>query len=276
MPLTTSVQTCSECAAELPANAPEGLCPRCLAAMGIGLALASEQPSPGLGLDVKDQTPEVGGQPPLRRSAAPGAKHGASGPLARLQGGNSEIRNQTAEIQNPRLRYFGDYQLIEEIARGGMGVVYRARQLSLNRIVAVKMLLFGKFSSDEYVRRFRAEAAAAAALQHPNIVAIHEIGQHEGQYYFSMDYVAGKNLAEVVRDGPLPYKRIARHLQTIAEAVQYAHEHGVLHRDLKPSNVLIDSLDQPRITDFGLAKQLKGDSELTATGHMLGSPSFMP
>src|SRR6266568_302903 len=97
---------CDECGAELPTNAPEGLCPRCLAAMGIGLALASEQPSPGLGLDVKDQTPEVGGQPPLRRSAAPGAKHGASGPLARLQGGNSEIRNQTAEIQKLRLRYF--------------------------------------------------------------------------------------------------------------------------------------------------------------------------
>src|SRR3989441_7109275 len=222
MPLTTSVQTCSECAAELPANAPEGLCPRCLAAMGICLALASEQPSPGLRL-----------------------------------GGNSEIRNQTAEIQNPRLRYFGDYQLIEEIARGGMGVVYRARQLSLNRIVAVKMLLFGKFSSDEYVRRFRAEAAAAAALQHPNIVAIHEIGQHEGQYYFSMDYVEGKNLAEVVRDGPLPGKRAATLLRAIAEAVHYAHQHGVLHRDLKPTNVLIDSIDQPRITDFGLAKQLK-------------------
>src|SRR5439155_14637622 len=133
-------------------------------------------------------------------------------------------------VTNPRVRYFGDYELLEEIARGGMGVVYRARQVSLNRIVAVKMLLFGKFASDEFVKRFRAEAEAVASLQHPNIVAIHEIGEHEGQHYFSMDYVEGKNLAEVVRDGPLPSKGAAKYLQTIAAAVHYAHHHGVLHR----------------------------------------------
>jgi serine/threonine-protein kinase len=135
-----------------------------------------------------------------------------------------------------KVRYFGDYELLEEIARGGMGVVYRARQVSLNRIVAVKMLLFGRFSSDEFVKRFQSEAAAAASLHHPNIVAIHEIGEHEGQHYFSMDYVEGKNLADLVRDGPLPSRRAAAYLKTLAEAVHYAHEHGVLHRDLKPSN----------------------------------------
>ena len=146
-----------------------------------------------------------------------------------------------------------------------MGVVYRVRQVSLNRIVAVKMLLFGKFSSDEFVKRFQTEAEAAASLQHPNIVAIHEIGEHEGQRYFSMDFVEGLNLAGLVRDGPLPARRAADYVRIIAGAIHYAHQQGVLHRDLKPSNVLIDQFDQPRITDFGLAKQLKGDSELTQT-----------
>src|SRR5712664_1705557 len=221
--MTTSVQTCSECTAQLPANAPEGLCPRCLADMGLGLILASGLPAPG-------KKPEAVGQPPPRREPA-----------------DLEIGNRTSQIQNTRLRYFGDYQLLEETARGGMGVVYRARQLSLNRIVAVKMLLFGKFSSDEYVRRFRAEAEAVAKLQHPNIVAIHAIGEHEGQPYFSMDYVEGQNLGELVGRTPLPPRQAAKYLQTIAEAMHYAHQHGILHRDLKPSNVLIDQNGQPRI-----------------------------
>src|SRR5204862_3449751 len=138
--------------------------------------------------------------------------------------------------------------------------------------VAVKMLLFGKFSSDEFVQRFQTEAQAVASLQHPNIVAIHEIGQHDDQHYFSMDYVEGKSLAELVRDNPLPARRAAGYIKIIAEAIHYAHQHGILHRDLKPSNVLIDEFDQPRITDFGLAKQLKGDSELTVTGQVLGLP----
>jgi WD40 repeat protein len=175
-----------------------------------------------------------------------------------------------------KIRYFGDYELLEEIARGGMGIVYRARQVSLNRIVAVKMLLFGKFSSDEFVQRFQTEAQAVASLQHPNIVAIHEVGEHEGQHYFSMDHVDGKNLAESVHDNPLPARRAAGYMKTIAEAVHHAHQRGILHRDLKPSNVLIDEFDQPRITDFGLAKQIKSDSELTVTGQLLGSPNYMP
>jgi len=175
-----------------------------------------------------------------------------------------------------RIHYLGDYELIEEIARGGMGVVYKARQVSLNRTVAVKLMLFGEFASEEFVRRFRAEAEAVASLQHPNIVAIHEIGEHEGQHYFSMDYVAGQNLAERARDNPLPPEVSADYLQTIAEAVHYAHERGILHRDLKPSNVLIDDLDRPRITDFGLAKRLRQDANLTTTGQVLGSPNFMP
>jgi eukaryotic-like serine/threonine-protein kinase len=180
------------------------------------------------------------------------------------------------DSRRPHLRYFGDYELLEEVASGGMGIVYKARQNSLNRVVAVKLLLFGKFSHPEFVLRFRAEAAAAAALQHRNIVAIHEVGEHEGQPYFSMDYVDGTNLADLVREQALPAKQAALYLKLIAEAIHFAHGKGVLHRDLKPSNVLLDQFDQPRITDFGLAKQLNDGSDLTITGQALGSPGYMP
>ncbi len=170
---------------------------------------------------------------------------------------------------------FGDYELIEEIARGGMGVVYKARQASMDRVVALKMLLFGPLASPESVQRFRTEATAAGSLQHPHIVGIHEVGIHQGQHYLVMDYVAGRSLAEIVRDGPLPPARAAGYVKTIAEAVHYAHERGVLHRDLKPSNVLLDENDQPKVTDFGLAKRLEKDTELTLSGQVLGSPGYM-
>ena len=174
------------------------------------------------------------------------------------------------------VRCFGDYELLEEIARGGMGVVYRARQTSLGRIVALKMILAGPFASKEIIQRFRGEVTAAALLQHPNIVAIHDVGIHDGQHYFSMDYVEGQNLSQLVGTRPLPPAKAARYVKLIAEAIQYAHQQGILHRDLKPSNVLVDASDQPRITDFGLAKRLDGDASLTLTGQMLGSPNFMP
>lgn len=173
---------------------------------------------------------------------------------------------------------FGDYEVMELIARGGMGVVYRARQKSLNRIVALKMLLSGQFSDPKFAQRFRAEAEAVAQLQHPNIVAIHEVGECRGQPFFSMDYVAGKNLATVIADSgsrTADVQCAVRWLKTIAEAVHYAHTRGIIHRDLKPSNILIDQADQPRITDFGLAKRLTGDSDLTLTGQVLGSPNYL-
>jgi len=188
---------------------------------------------------------------------------------------NRESSNSSAE--HSALGSFGDYELIEEIARGGMGVVYKARQMSLQRTVAVKMILAGPRAGKEFVKRFRTEASAAAILQHPNIVAIHDVGVQEGQHYFSMDYVEGHNLAQLVGQQPLPANRAARYVEQIAEAIHYAHEHGILHRDLKPSNVLIDATtDQPRVTDFGLAKRLDGESTLTLSGQVLGSPNFMP
>lgn len=197
----------------------------------------------------------------------------------------ADVAATPASIQGNRLRYFGDYEMIEEVARGGMGVVYRARQLSLNRIVAVKMILAGQLASPADVQRFRAEAEAAANLQHPNIVAIHEIGEHQGQHYFSMDYVEGKNLAQLISDCRLritDFGTAARYVKIIAEAIHYAHQQGTLHRDLKPSNVLIDPFDQPRITDFGLARRLNdpqlstASQQLTVTGQVLGTPNFMP
>ena len=142
--------------------------------------------------------------------------------------------------------------------------------------MAVKLLLLGQYASEEFIHRFRIEASAAASLQHPNIVAIHEVGVHQGQHYLVMDFVDGPNLAQLVRDQPLTAQRAAGYVKTIAQAIHFAHTRRILHRDLKPSNVLIDANDQPRVTDFGLAKKLSDDSDLTLTGQVLGSPSFLP
>jgi WD40 repeat protein/tRNA A-37 threonylcarbamoyl transferase component Bud32 len=178
-------------------------------------------------------------------------------------------------IEQPRGRRFGDYELLGEIARGGMGVVYKARQIGLNRTVALKMIRESHVSSAEDKRRFYAEAETAANLQHPNIVAIYEVGETEGQPYFSMDFVEGPSLAELVAENPLPPKRAAAYMHAAAAAMHYAHSHEVLHRDLKPSNILVDTTDRVRITDFGLARRLDHDSSLTCTGQVLGTPSYM-
>ena len=171
---------------------------------------------------------------------------------------------------------FGDYELLSPIAKGGMGVVYKARQRKLNRIVAVKMILSGHLADQSDIERFYAEAEAAAALSHPNIVAIHEIGEVNGQHFFSMDYIEGQSLAALVQENPLPPRRAAELVQTIAEAVQFAHDNGVIHRDLKPANVLLDRRQRPLITDFGLAKQVRSQSQRTMAGSIMGTPSYMP
>ena len=234
---TSTNKPCSECGKPVAQGALLGLCPECL--MKAGPASAGEATT--------QLAPEPLVERPETREFAPGT----------------------------RLGYFGDYELLEEIARGGMGVVYKARQLSLKRIVAVKMIRSGALADATEVARFRAEAQAAAQLQHPNIVAIHEIGEHEGRQYFSMDFVEGKNLAQIVGSRPVAPQQAAEWLKAMAGALQFAHQHGVLHRDLKPQNIMVDAVGVPRVTDFGLAKNIAGDSTLTQTGAVMGSPSYM-
>lgn len=172
----------------------------------------------------------------------------------------------------PALRAFGDYELIHVVARGGMGVVYRARHRRLHRVVALKMIRAGEFAGEAERKRFRAEAEAAAQLDHPNIVPIYEVGEGDGQDYFSMKLIEGGSLAENLSRVADPARLVAK----LARAVDYAHQHGVLHRDLKPGNVLIDSQGEPYLTDFGLAKRAGSSLDLTLSGAVLGTPNYMP
>ena len=169
----------------------------------------------------------------------------------------------------------GKFSLLEEIGRGGMGVVYKARQHDLQRIVAVKMILSNQLATSEEVRRFQREARAAASLRHPNIVAIHEIGERDGRHYFVMDFVAGESLAARLSRGPLAIDDAARLLACIALAIEHLHTQGIIHRDIKPSNILLDERGAPFVTDFGLAKIFDTDGGQTRTGAIVGTPSYM-
>lgn len=216
----------------------------------------------------------------------------------------------TTQLVEKPCRAFGEYDLIEEIARGGMGVVYKARQRKLNRVVALKMILAGRLAGEEEILRFRAEAEAAAGLDHPGVVPIYEVGDLDGQHFFSMGFIDGISLSKRIAQSPISSFESARILRCIADAVEYAHQQGVIHRDLKPSNVLLKSRAprdgkrgeepsgdlarsndsrsknshyrtnelsvQPLVTDFGLAKRLQSNSDLTASGQILGTPSYMP
>ncbi len=232
-----SLGVCNECGRPLPDNAADGLCPSCLLEWGLGAPESDDSPAVAVEGTGEQQAPS---------------------PLP------------------ARLACFGDYELLEEIARGGMGVVYKARQVSLNRIVAVKMILAGQFAGRDATQRFKTEAEAAARLRHPGIVGVHEVGQHEGFHYFSMDYIEGKNLAEMARAKPVSAQQAAEWVKAVAQAIHYAHEQGILHRDIKPPNILIDALNAPHVTDFGLAKQVQADSDVTVSGEVLGSPNYMP
>ena len=170
------------------------------------------------------------------------------------------------------VQHFGPYELLEEIGRGGMGVIYKARQPGLDRIVALKMLLTGEFADAKARERLLREARIAARLTHPGIVTIHEVGEHQGRPYFAMEYVPGRNLAQHCRDGLLPVATAVRYTEQLARAVHYAHQHGVIHRDLKPANILISPDDEPKLTDFGLTKSLV---DPTQTIESAGSPNFM-
>ncbi|HTH47248.1 MAG TPA: serine/threonine-protein kinase, partial [Candidatus Limnocylindria bacterium] len=198
---------------------------------------------------------------PRLSAAADGPLSGHSGPFPYIP---------------PVLHAFGDYEVQAEIARGGMGVVYRARQVSLNRMVALKLILTGQFAGEDEVKRFRAEAEAAANLDHPNIVPIYDVGQVEGRHFFSMKLIEGRSLAERVRNGARDPVDSARLMQKVAAAIHYAHQRGVLHRDLKPANILVDAQGEPQVTDFGLARRIGVDSGLTQTGAVFGTPAFMP
>lgn len=170
---------------------------------------------------------------------------------------------------------FGGYEIINEIARGGMGIVYKARQVSLNRVVALKVLLAGGAASEIEIQRFRREAEAAGALQHPNIVSIYEIGQFESYHYFTMDFIEGETMQALIKKRSSKRKKLVQILEKVARSLQYAHDRGVIHRDIKPSNILVSLEGEPKLTDFGLAKKLDTTTVLTESGATLGTPFYM-
>src|SRR5437867_79896 len=173
------------------------------------------------------------------------------------------------------LMEFGDYELLEEIGRGGQGVVYRARQKSLNRTVALKVIRLGQWATQAHLKRFRREAESAANLDHPCIVPIYEVGEREGSCYFSMKFIDGGQLDEVAKRTPISIRNAAELIAKLARTVHYAHEHGILHRDIKPGNILLDAKGEPHLTDFGLARLLETKSTVTHTMDVLGTPSYM-
>jgi len=239
--MNSALKLCPRCGAEIPADAPEGGCPGCFYEAAIN-ALASESVT---GVDDSGN---------VDRPAHAAAK---SDRLAKMLG------------------ELGDYELLEEVGRGGQGVVFRARQKSLNRTVALKVISLGQWASKAHVKRFRREAEAAASLDHPCIVPIYEVGERDGQCYFSMKFVEGGQLEEVVRRAPMSIRQAVELIAKVARTVHYAHEHGILHRDIKPGNILLDQKGEPHLTDFGLARLVETESTMTRTLEVLGTPSYM-
>jgi tRNA A-37 threonylcarbamoyl transferase component Bud32 len=217
-------------------------------------------------------------------AAFEGRVGGPPGPAAAQAAGRpplSTVGPEAEALPNPEagpraLRTFGDYELLGPIAEGGMGVVFRARQKGLNRTVALKMIRAGQLAAEADVRRFQAEAEAVAQLQHPHIVPIYEVGEHEGQHYFSMKLIEGGNLNDHLPCYRGDARSAARLVATVARAVHFAHQCGILHRDLKPANILLDEGGEPLVTDFGLAKRIAADGGLTASGAIVGTPAYMP
>lgn len=200
---------------------------------------------------------------------------GVAGPANDAATLNSGTDSSTSVAEFSLPCVIGDYELQEEIGRGGMGVVYLGRQTNLDREVAVKMISPSRLASEEDIARFNSEATAAAQLEHPGIVPVYEVGQLDGRAFFSMQYIQGPTLAELIAKGPIDQRQAARIVAMVARAVQHAHTSGVLHRDLKPSNILLDSENRPLVTDFGLAKQIAEDTGVTRTGAVLGTPKYM-
>ena len=239
--MNSALRLCPRCGAEIPADAPEGGCPGCFYEAALS-ALASESVT---GVD-------------------------DSGSVDKSARGTTRSE-RLAKV----LGELGDYELLEEVGRGGQGVVFRARQKSLNRIVALKVISLGQWASKAHVKRFRREAEAAASLDHPCIVPIYEVGERDGQCYFSMKFVEGGQLDEVAGRAPMSVRQAAELIAKVARTVHYAHEHGILHRDIKPGNILLDQKGEPHLTDFGLARLVETESTMTRTLEVLGTPSYM-
>jgi TolB-like protein/tRNA A-37 threonylcarbamoyl transferase component Bud32 len=241
------IRICRNCGAKILSDAPQGLCTGCVleAALGMGPDAVAGDADPGC----------ANKPSPLDENAAPKNKKSA----------------RAAEL----LGELGDYELLEEIGRGGQGVVFRARQKSLNRIIALKVIRLGQWASKVHLKRFRLEAEAAARLEHPGIVPIHEVGERDGSCYFSMKFIEGGQLDEVVRRTPMSIRQAADLIAKVARTVHYAHGHGILHRDIKPGNILLDAKGEPHLTDFGLARLVESESSVTQTLDVLGTPSYM-
>ena len=244
--MISALRLCPRCGAEIPADAPEGGCPGCLLETGLGLPPDARATR----VDAPSRVDKVS-----RDDVALACKKSA----------------RAAEL----LGELGDYELLEEIGRGGQGVVYRAHQKSLNRTVALKVIGLGQWATEAHLKRFRREAEAAASLDHPRIVPIYEVGERDGQCYFSMQFVEGGQLDEVVSRRPMSIRQAAELIAKVARTVHYAHEHGILHRDIKPGNILLDANGEPHLTDFGLARLVESESTITQTMEVLGTPSYM-
>ena len=210
------------------------------------------------------------------KGRVPGASGGSGDtePLKAMAAGEDTTPEASLNPQS-RLPNIDGYEILEEIARGGMGVVYKALQRSPNRVVAIKMMKSGQLADREEVYRFRKEAEAAAKLEHPRIVPIYEVGNCDGSHYFTMRFIPGCSLDDRLKDGPLAPRDAAALVKKIAQAVDFAHHNEIVHRDLKPGNILIDQQDEPNVTDFGLARDTAIRNHLTNTGEILGTPSYM-
>src|SRR5262245_11268780 len=241
------IRICRKCGAKILSDAPEGLCANCVLKSALGNFLDSPVAAGADGGSAEN----------IETNAAAAAL--------------SKRSTHAAEL----LGELGDYELLEEVGRGGQGVVFRARQKSLNRTVALKVISLGQWASKAHLKRFRLEAEAAARLEHPGIVPIHEVGERDGSCYFSMKFVEGGQLDEVARREPMPIRRAVELIAKVARTVHYAHEHGILHRDIKPGNILLDQKGEPHLTDFGLARLVESESSVTHTLDVLGTPSYM-
>jgi serine/threonine protein kinase/Tfp pilus assembly protein PilF len=252
------IRICRKCGAKIFSDVPEGLCPRCV----LKSALGNFPEAAVAGGDSSAEASAKADHP--GRSETPSAADEKGAP-------NNKKSARAAEL----LGELGDYELLEEVGRGGQGVVFRARQKSLNRTVALKVISLGQWASKAHLKRFRLEAEAAARLEHPGIVPIHEVGERDGSCYFSMKFVEGGQLDEVVRRTPISIRQAAELIAKVARTVHYAHEHGILHRDIKPGNILLDDKGEPHLTDFGLARLVETESTVTRTLEVLGTPSYM-